>query len=489
MSDTPEPLEVQSPVRDPLKEMVVQPDVPPHVSPIVEKLVPQNMAPILEITGLFGSWNNPTLQHDLAGHPNWTADIVGGKTFLSGADPAWEWTPILPPRNEFEVHIVGVSGTAIENKITTTDNPFLHPFGNDYEFFIAPDKNYTPLLSPNNLATGLHVADGIIKAIGIAKDDYGLDVPGVLGVETDQDLVPTDYRAQDGDRVAVFGRWIVDDGHDNFESEIHPPLLLASAHVDSADSTQVKVISRPYLVSQQFNEGGLWNHLIAEIAKTIPPFPPVPIPASTRVEAHPRIYTTPFFGIQLMTFTVRPPSPRQSPADQLKVQYHFTARSSVTIQLINDAQNDEVKVAIVMNTAGYAPALLPNRHDLDVSLDDLDALQPGLGTKIKGALIGLALGGGGLGGLDPISSAVVAGILSQGVRTDRYDAPRAASTKDVNVVDINADQLGGGPHFDIDDGQPFPVYGFLTVAWERAKSVIPAHVVPSAVIVDPHSIT
>jgi hypothetical protein len=53
----------------------------------------------------------------------------------------------------------------------------------------------------------------------------------VLGVEIDQDLVSQEFREwlTEGDRVAVFGRWIVDCGHDDFHAEIHPPLLMVAA--------------------------------------------------------------------------------------------------------------------------------------------------------------------------------------------------------------------------------------------------------------------
>src|SRR5438105_13652716 len=81
--------------------------------------------------------------------------------------------------------------------------------------------------------------------------------------------------------MAVFGRWIVDCGHQipitrcdedhtevhphltAFRTEIHPPLLMAAARatsgrlampavLDAAEVTRVLFTSRPYLVSQRF---------------------------------------------------------------------------------------------------------------------------------------------------------------------------------------------------------------------------------------------
>jgi hypothetical protein len=173
-----------------------------------------------------------------------------------------------------------------------------HPFGFDYDVAIAPDEDYWQLLARGNQES-IHLdsrgltPSGCLKpnpagqtAIGgfedivypylhatrpvenpvdnptfgwcspdfkcrcIANADcpdggvcqgavggLGFDtrLPGTLGMEIDHDLIPESYLPRDGDRVAVFGRWIVDCGHgDNdqgvsgFHTEIHPPLLVAS---------------------------------------------------------------------------------------------------------------------------------------------------------------------------------------------------------------------------------------------------------------------
>ena len=103
------------------------------------------------------------------------------------------------------------------------DVPFQHPFYNDWEFYIAPDQQYTSLLAPTNTGkdpnTGL-IVDATYNRVTTTAAARGLAVPqGVLGVETDQGLVPPEYRALDGDRVVVLGRWIVDCGHPEFHTE------------------------------------------------------------------------------------------------------------------------------------------------------------------------------------------------------------------------------------------------------------------------------
>ncbi len=289
--------------------------------------------------------------------PNGAKQLVGGGLFLRDDSPQFEWTQVLDPSNEFENPVVGLSGWAIlpdGEGISDKDLPFSHPFipdnplqsghGFDWEFYIAPDAPYFSLLAHSNIAGLDHDYNDAKKA----ATAMGLTVPGVLGVETDQLLVPANFRAQPGDRVAVFGRWIVDDGHDDYHTEIHPPLMVVCARRDSTNPDDITVstlIGRPYLVSQHYTVDGLTlrKHLINEATK-------IETARSTRVEAHPKVMPTPFAGQIAINYLVRPPSPRQSPGDKLFVDYHFTVRTGVTVQVSN-AGSDTVEVTVILNDA------------------------------------------------------------------------------------------------------------------------------------------
>ena len=153
--------------------------------------------------------------------------------------------------------------------------------------------------------------------------------------------------------MAVFGRWIVDCGHDvtvdpchdvpsdgvkTFRSEIHPPLLMASAKVSNGsiatgspkepEVTRVLFTSRPFLTSQRFttdnditdtvkiyddtipDDGRFVRHLANELIKVNDTIPVLGIPIeSTMVEAHPKKKSHPFQGLQLVHLVVRPPTP------------------------------------------------------------------------------------------------------------------------------------------------------------------------------------
>ena len=184
--------------------------------------------------------------------PTWSSQVAGGTTYDGSDAHPFEWVSVLNPTIEQDDE-VGVAGFAVGVDLSGADLPFTHPFGGDFEFGIVPDAQYAgpartvqprperhqrqhqerlPRRSTHRPARQRRAADG-----------------GRGG------MVPAAYRAQVGDRVAVYGRWIVDAGHDDFHSEIHPPLLLARARAvnaqeadtypDASAETLLQLWSRP----------------------------------------------------------------------------------------------------------------------------------------------------------------------------------------------------------------------------------------------------
>lgn len=395
--------------------------------------------------------------------PSWASDQVGGQTFPDNSTPVWEWNPVLNPGNELD-DSVGVSGVALSPQISKNDNWFYHPFGFDYEFYIAVDPQYTQqgnsvLSVTNNGIDIFHNNNSDTEysaATKEANEDLGLMIPGVLGVEWDSGLVPQDYRAQDLDRVVVFGRWIVDAGHPDFHTEIHPPLLLAVARPLSDTATRSTLIGRPFLVSQQFSNGALREHFIKEIEAVAIPAIFTGIPGSLRVEAHPKVFTTPFSGVKLYNYLVRTPYKRKSAKDELRMRFHFTVRTGIAIQLYQ-FDDDTIGVLVLMIDTDYKPPALPTRHDATVSLAELMAYPPL--ASLLNDIMGSSFVAGFAGG-------AVNWVLNKGILTDAYDIPTASSQFDQNIRAFSASALNkNNPHFDVDDSQPFPVYGFLEVYW------------------------
>ena len=409
--------------------------------------------------------------------PNWSRKISGGNTVGLTTPPPGEWVSVYDPKFEKEGSLnnpmVGLTGWVVAPQLSGGDVWFVHPFGFDFEFYVAPDPHYESLLASTN--------DGRDAANKLTEKDYDsatkrarnvLGLPakaGVLGVETDQDLLPLAFRQRirEGARIATFGRWIVDCGHDDFHTEIHPPLLIAVATPEpppagvhgASQMTHVEIMSRPYTVSQQWGDGNFVQHLLAEVGKVETTF--LGIPFSTRVEAHPTIFTTPYDGRPYIKLLIKPPVPRSHPElnrQQLNVSYHFTHREGVAMQVF-DAGNDTVGLIIVLGDLN--PAQLPRRHDLTVQWAQL-------GDKYSYVIDALQIGDLLLG---KFASAV---ILNEGILTDRYDAPRAASPLDNQNIaaPVAINQVRQGVGFSEDDGQPFPVYGWLEVWWQDATQVI-----------------
>jgi len=399
--------------------------------------------------------------------PDWAdINIIPETRVFSSPDYSKnEWTQLLNQDEDYEVDAVGLSGRSIiydidgQNGQSGGDVPFTHPFGPDWEFYIAPDAGYQNLAAPPAPRPYTHkeYAQSVIEA----KRDFGLDVVNTLGVEMEQDLIPSQYRAQHGDRVAVWGRWIVDTGHPDFHTEIHPPLLLVAGRATSPDETTTTVIGRPYLVGQRWpGDLGMIDHLLQEADKI--PF------RSLRAEAHPTIMAKAFTGLHVMSYTVRPPSPRRAvtgaiaaePADRLMARFHFTVRTGVVVQVINSG--DAVTVTIAMNGNLNQRAPLPPRHDVTIGRQELNRMDPRAGELYLGKEIRSGIETAGIG----------AKLLERGVLTDRYDAPSAHSVHDSEITYVQVDSLSGNTPFSVDDSQPFPIYGQLTLKWERGGAAV-----------------
>jgi hypothetical protein len=363
--------------------------------------------------------------------PHWASDVCGGHKYFVNASPPYEWMQVLHPASEQDDEIVGASGVAITPKLSGGDVPFTHPFGFDWEFFMALDPPYNSLLAPGNVGP-----DGEFVEAARRSAALGLNARnGTLGLETDRDLVPPAYRVREGDRVAAFGRWIVDCGHTDFHTEIHPPLLLVAARRDGR-ATSVSVISRPWLVGQRFtvDDEPIRGHLANEVIK-------VETLRSARVEAHPKILK-PFSGVQRIEYIVRPPDARHAGRDRLTVSFHFTVRHGVTVQVAN-AGADAIRVSITMDADAYKVAPLPRRNDWEVSLSQMSR-ETDLLNKIQ--LVNI------------FGHPVAAILLQRDWLTDRYDAPQH-SAYDSNVTKMAAAGLPAATPFRVDDSQPFPIYG------------------------------
>jgi hypothetical protein len=149
-----------------------------------------------------------------------------------------EWKQVLPAdltdtaahNEDYERdNLVGATGWLLNPEFSGGDVPFDHPFKFDWEFMVALDqpaddpKAFTFLLTPGDQSFAEEGFQEAVHQAGTAANRIiprGPDgIPSLLGVEIDADLVPAQFvdfkrgGVEPGDRVAVFGRWIVDCGH------------------------------------------------------------------------------------------------------------------------------------------------------------------------------------------------------------------------------------------------------------------------------------
>ena len=439
---------------------------------------------------------------------NWAADLVkAGRTAIhlsatellvlkerGNAFPicAREWVQVLAPGEDYDLDTAGFTGWVLQPELAKTDVPFTHPFRSDWECMVALDQEYTGLLARGNV-----VPDGVAGAQAMADAGH-LQIPvpdgGLLAVEIDQNCVPSAIKDINsgtvlrGDRIAVFGRWIVDSGHavpdptgaeDSYRAEVHPPLLMAigGTRTDPVEGrlTRIALTSRPYLPKQVFttdkpsiyddsgpDDGTMLEHLLREADKLTSG---AIFADSTTLEAHPKISSKPFSGTHFFRLIVRPPdTPAVAGhgglggvlAETVEVSFQFTCRTGVGVQVLGNG--DHVELLIALNSLNYNPPPLPDRQTEVWDKDRLNAEQSGSGAVISSEQFF------SLFTLNPLKTASAEAALAHGIETDRYEVP------DVNVFSrsqavpfTSVDQIPGDQGIVINDNQPYPVVGFLEI--------------------------
>lgn len=404
-------------------------------------------------------WTNPRNPLVDTSDPNWSRKVVFGATFDGSKAHPFEWVSVLNPKVEQDDQ-VGLTGRVTEPHQSGADLPFTHPFGRDFEFSIIPDHQYAGLLAHANADP-----DGVYKSSWASAHRAGLAVPdGILGLEVDGALVPPEYRYAEGDRVAVYGRWIVDAGHPEFHTEIHPPLLMARARcVDDHDrptlpsasaTTHFQLWGRPYQSGQLFKTGGDSGLPLREYAKRIAETLP------GHIEAFPPIFDNSFRGIHLIPIAVDPPVLRPKPPSrlpqpgqwQLECSYHFITNGACTIEVIKQPWGDGADGVLVLLALNYAglPKLPEPPHSFD-------------SYTISG-LLAEAPGGADLSGVEEALVSIHEHTVNR-VKVRRFAPPATPGMDSSGEVPFTP--LASLPRSTITKrtDQPFPILGWLKLKW------------------------
>lgn len=372
-----------------------------------------------------------------------------------------EWGDAVPGGKQ-----VMVAGSVAWTHLGPTDEPMSHQYGDDLSMDIELDPQFLPFrkhlgTEPGETTdTELHVeiSSGLIPHLPFAS-------PGPATGQTWPDMSKANYdlagfqpgfaEPNIGDRILIMGRWIIDCGHANFDSELHAMSFLAWAHVNGS-KTVVRTYYNPYRDSEHYNpdftmlgnvdDGTRLNDpttltfpkfLVAEVARVL----------SGQID-HLRSY-------ELMDATKTSPAEWQVCApggsgSSLSVNYDIVTRTGVTVTI---TKNDKTGCAAIHTSldSGYTPAKAALRHCV-LPWDYLN--------KIAGAAVGVTgdAGADGGGGLD--------------IRQKIHDIVGPAPNIDNDPEAACADGLSGPPVSDApsgqairkDDTQPIPFYGVITVS-------------------------
>ena len=438
----------------------------PPTSPGPAIVSPGPLPHLLHITNISGQdMVNPAYNTSAS---NWATQVAGGTTFDGSDSHPFEWVSVLDPTIEQDDQ-VGVSGFALAVEMAAQDLPFTHPFGGDFEFSIVPDAPYMNLLAPSNLAPATSVTDSEVAEALTEGRGFGLAVPGNFATEVEAGMVPVPYRPIAGDRVAVYGRWIVDAGHDDFHTEIHPPLLMARAQVvnaqgakvypDAAAITEMQLWGRPYQAAQKFSTGSDTNlslqTYITRISET-----------AGGIVAYPPIFPKSFSGIHLVAFVVRPPVPTPPPthltvlgAYHLECSYSFTTNKSCAVQVQQSVSDpNAVEVILAMNSVNYPTLPEPAFTQKSFSIDQLRQSIPGdLGT-LTTFLVDLLT--------------AYQGLFHGGNINVRTYNPLPAPNVTTHAVPFTPLSTLPRSQVNVDNTQPFPIAGWLKLRWAQSAMVV-----------------
>jgi hypothetical protein len=203
----------------------------------------------------------------------WGSELL--TTSLKNIKVPNEWGDIVPGKEMMvsgTVHNVSTPGDA--------DIPIDHPFSADTTFDVLLDEPYWDLAReltaesegrPSahelhmELETGAfpHVLPqrsgpaegepwGLSETEIEEREEHGEPTTSLL-----QDAsigLETGYIPQEGDRIAMRGRWLIDCGHNDFHGELHPITFMAFGHAEG-EKTVVHVLSNAYRVTQLYGAG------------------------------------------------------------------------------------------------------------------------------------------------------------------------------------------------------------------------------------------
>jgi len=307
-----------------------------------------------------------------------------------------------------------VSGVAADASLGSGDFPFDHTFGSDFNMDVTPDPPFRPAAQGDAMEIGgLHVelAEGQLP--------HEEAPPGPSTGQTWFDMstrarqgIYTRFVPQAGDRVLVMGHWIIDCGHTNFDTELHPITFMASGRAVGAKTT-VNAFYNPYRETELYHPDPA-KAVAFDIPSRLTDPAAVPFPKSLIIDVlrlqnlGPAGYTS---IDHLEAWAMLEPNrtspvewrvcaPAGSSGDHLDIKYHWVTRTGVQIEVVADDASSCALLRTTLGTATIAPpparvCVLPwdflnAEAAAEAGIPDLDLqarLDPYVGIQFKGGLV------------------------------------------------------------------------------------------------------
>jgi hypothetical protein len=181
----------------------------------------------------YESWRVPWITSKVEG--------VVTNSFLSGGDPGTDHRPVeegygagYPPAaiNPFPTGPRVITYPTLWDCGGPTSDVENNPC-DDRVVFVRPDPEYQFMLAwqaQHFPGQDCHTRGYLPCDEKIGLGNFDSEHQGNLENEIEDWLVPLAYRPQPGDRIAMWGRWAVDCGHDDWHAEVHPYEAYVSAH-------------------------------------------------------------------------------------------------------------------------------------------------------------------------------------------------------------------------------------------------------------------
>jgi hypothetical protein len=278
---------------------------------------------------------------------------------------------------------VMVSGAATSVSLLNRDFPPDHTFGSDFTMDVVLDSPYAGAAQQRAVAGGnLHVelSEGQFphesEPAGPGTGQLWEAMAERARAGIDPRFVP-----DQGARVLVMGNWVVDCGHQNFQTELHPITFLATARV-SAGKTLVDAFYNPYRETQRYHPDPAKALAFDDPSRFQDPgagsFPALLITTLARLQDQgPAPYQSldhvEFWAMLELNRTSpvawRVCAPPGSTGARLEVTYHWIARPGVQVEV---TPNEPSSCALVSITLGTTPAAAPTPRVCVVPWDSLN---------------------------------------------------------------------------------------------------------------------